>query len=107
MEFQKVIAVEKNIKEINPEKDGRVRILGTIVSKEQNSLIIDDGTGTVRAFTQTDTNQFKDKQLVRITGRIMQNADNFDIQAEIIQNMENLDVDLYNKTEKLWRRLNV
>jgi RNase P/RNase MRP subunit p29 len=107
MEYQRFVAVEKKIKEINAEKDGKVRILGTIVSKEQNSLIIDDGTGTVRVFTQTDTNQFKDKQLVRVIGRVLPNADNFDIQGEIIQNMENLDVDLYNKTEKLWGELNV
>jgi hypothetical protein len=102
-------AVERTIQEIS-EQDFRVRIIGTVVdmSRESQSIIIDDGTGRAVVFFP-DPAQFEEVQegkLYRVFGKVKKD-ENIEIEAELIQDMSNLDVGLYEQvryiTEKLMR----
>ncbi len=43
----------------------------------------------------------KPKQLVRVFGRVIPVESGFELQGEIMQDMSDLDLDLYKKTKKL------
>lgn len=94
-------AYERNIKEINPESDIRVRIIGTIVSKnlDSSSIVIDDGTGQLTVLVSSDElfERTKSGQFVRIIGLVMPYEGGFELRAEIIQDMSLLDKKLYKK----------
>lgn len=107
MEYQRFVAVEKEIKEIKPNEYGRVKIIGTIVNKNNTSFIIDDGTATAKVFLGTiEPEKFNEKDLVCVIGRISPTKEGLEIQAEIIKKLEGFDVKLYRRTQKLWRIIN-
>ncbi|MHA1377256.1 MAG: hypothetical protein ACTSRG_02630 [Candidatus Helarchaeota archaeon] len=99
---KRLIAIEKKINEIN-EKDRKVRILGTIISSNPDFAVIDDGTGTMTVRTE---NPLEERKRYRIIGQIYKKADNkLVMNAEIIQDMEKLNIDLYKKVEKIKLKL--
>ncbi|RLG15762.1 MAG: hypothetical protein DRN71_00440 [Candidatus Nanohalarchaeota archaeon] len=90
------VFVEKNIREIDASSDVKVRVLGTVVSKVDNSIFVDDGTGTVQvAVSQDMALNVSESQLVRVFGRLRLSGDGFDLYGEIVQNMSKLNLKQY------------
>lgn len=80
--------------------DIRVAVTGTIVDKEEETLIIDDGTGNleVEFDLSEDLSDFENGDMVRIIGR--PTGDTMD--GEVIQDFSDFDIDLYEEAlEKL------
>lgn len=99
--------IEKAINEID-EKDFRVRILGTVVDcdEENNSFMVDDGTGRARIFF-TGPGEFPISgtgSLLRVLGKVRKDKE-IEIDAEIIQDMSKLDLGLMNKTKDAIEKL--
>lgn len=91
---------EKSIKEIS-EQDFRIRVLGTVVDKDEanSSALIDDGTGRIAALF-ADPEQLaaaREGRLVRVIGKVRK--DENAIEVEIIQDMSKLDTGLYEQVK--------
>ena len=94
-------AVERNIKEINPETDVRARLLGTVIDKSANSIVLDDGTGKVEILF-AETPYAEQGQMVRVVTRVMPLIDGFECRGETIQVLEDdFDINLYKKTRSM------
>lgn len=104
-EVFRVAAAERKINEIS-EQDIKVKILGTIVAKESGTAMIDDGSGSARVLIQQSTlDMLKEKQLVRVFGRVVPTEDGFEVRADIVQDMSSLNLEAYEKVQKLWREI--
>lgn len=79
------------IKDIN--KSARVSVVGTVIMKDDEEMTIDDGTGQVKVMLNDEVS-FKIKDTIRVIGRVYGNT----IEAEIIQDMNELNTDLYKKS---------
>lgn len=91
----------RNISDIDPRNDIRVRILGTVLSTAEDSIMIDDGSGTTEVFLdQQDLEDIEENSQIRIIGRVLPTPDSFEIQGEIVQPLENDETELYKKTRK-------
>jgi len=90
-------SVERKISGIKPE-DIRVRVMGTVIDKQGNKLVIDDSTGKIEAVFEEPVNTELNK-MVRVFGRVIPIEDGFELQGEIIQDMSQLDLELHKKLE--------
>ena len=95
-QYKRMPAVPRQIREINPEKDVRVRLLGKIIDKSDATIVIDDGSATAEVVLDTDANVSTD-DMIRVFARVIPLEDGMELRAEIIQNMNALDMDLYKK----------
>lgn len=81
------------------EREGRVSILGTVVSKnpELSSFILDDGEDQVLVLTRKvrDFEEIEEGRMVRVLGKIWGEGDEVEIQADFIQNFSEIDKELY------------
>ncbi len=96
-QYRRVPALRKKIKDINPESDMRVTIVGTVVGKNAGSLIVDDGSDTAEIVTDVE------KEIgspVRIIARVLPLETRFELQAEIVQDMKGLNMNLYKLVEE-------
>jgi len=97
--MRRMPSVEKKVSELK-NGDMRVSLIGTVIDKQENRIILDDGTGKVNINFEiappVNINQF-----VRVFGRVVQAGDDIEIDGEIIQDMEKLDKDLYKKVNSL------
>lgn len=95
---KRLVAKERKIKELT-ENDQKVRILGIVVNSTPNSAILDDGTGVIQIRVEQP---LKEKGRYRIIGQVYKKEQNkFEIVAEIIQNMDKLDIQLYQKVNEI------
>lgn len=95
-------AVPKNIEDIDPKDDIRVRVVGTVISKEDSSIAMDDGSGTVEAFLEeSDLEELDENQKIRVLGRVLPTPDSFEIQGEIVQDFEDVDPELRDRVKKV------
>lgn len=95
-------AVPKKISEISPENDIRVRVVGTILSKDEDSITLDDGTSSVEVFFEEDIlNDLEESKRVRVFGRVLPTPDSFELQGEVVQDFEKVDSELYDKVKKV------
>ncbi|MDI6654408.1 MAG: hypothetical protein QME59_00795 [Candidatus Hydrothermarchaeota archaeon] len=97
---------EKSIKEIS-EQDFRVRVLGTVIDRDEvnNSAMIDDGTGRIAALF-ADPEQLaiaREGKLVRVIGKVRK--DENAIEVEIIQDMGKLDTGLYEQVKYISEKM--
>ena len=93
-EFKRLPAIEKRISEIS-DKDIRVSIRGVVIDSEERTVVVDDGSGKVKAtFDEVQTDYPK---IVRVIGRVIPFENGIEIQGEILQNMEKLDLDVFKK----------
>jgi len=89
-------AVLKDIDDITPGEDVRVRIIGTVLETDKDSVMLDDGTGATEVFLdQEDIDSVTEGQRVRIFGRVLPTPDSFELQGEIVQDMSDLDMEQY------------
>ncbi|MFB6100572.1 MAG: hypothetical protein ABEK16_04835 [Candidatus Nanohalobium sp.] len=92
----------KNIDEIEPQSDIRVRIVGTVLSVEEDSVSLDDGTGTVEVFLEDeDLEDVEENQRIRVLGRVLPTPDSFEIQGEIVQDFSDVDQKLHDRVKKV------
>lgn len=92
----------KDIENIDPQSDIRVKIVGTVLSKDADSITVDDGTGSVEAFLEEEEmEKLEEQQRVRVLGRVLPTPDSFEIQGEIVQSFENVDSELYDRVKKV------
>lgn len=104
MQFQNISAIERKISEINPEADSKVRVIGTVVSKAENSFILDDGQGTVQVFADLKILEaIAENKIVRVIGRVSPNESAFDIRAEIVHDMAGFNTKIHDTVQKLWK----
>ncbi len=91
-DIKRLPSVERMISDVS-EKDIRVRVVGTVIDKKDELLIIDDGTGKIKANffepVKTELNQ-----LVRVIGKVIPRDGGVEIQGEILQDMSGLDFGL-------------
>ena len=103
-------ALKKDINDLTSE-DSRVQILGTVIdyvpgivgdSNSLSQMIISDGTAEIKVFIdEIWDREYNIKEKVRVFGTIIPNKnEKFDLNAEIIQDMNALDIDLYNQIRK-------
>ncbi len=94
-------ALEKKISELGKD-DVRVRLLGMVIDRKDNVIVLDDGTGKINVVfpepVKTEANK-----IVRVFGRVIPSEEGFEIQGEILQDMSGLDMSLYEKVSKLER----
>ena len=92
----------KKIEEIDPQSDIRVRITGTVLSIEQDSVSVDDGSGTVEVFLEEeDLDELEESQRIRVLGRVLPTPDSFEIQGEIVQDFSGVDQELHDRVKKV------
>ncbi len=90
MADRRLPSVEKKIADVS-ERDIRIRLLGTIIDKQEDFIVLDDGTGKIKIGGQTT---FDQNQLIRVIGKVVVGENGVEIQSEFIQNMEKLDLEL-------------
>lgn len=95
---RRMVAKEKLIKDIDSQ-DIRVRILGTVIDKNNDSIIIDDGSGKLE-ISFDEMPDVKTGQLVRIIARILPLAKGFEARGEVFQDLEGFDIKLYKKAKE-------
>ncbi len=102
-------AIEKRIKDVDPALDRRVRLVGTVISRDaaNGMIVIDDGTGKVNAFFDDlrvieKLDSYKEGDPALVVGRLAQTAEGFDLNGEVIRSVKGLDFGLLEKVrEKL------
>jgi len=99
-QFKRAPAVEKKIIDINPEKDIRVRIIGSVIDKGAGSIFVDDGSGSGEIIVE-DPDEFEVGDPVIVLARVLPLEDDYELRAEIIKKAKNFDINLYRlATEK-------
>ncbi len=82
--------------------DTRIRVVGLVVDKKEAELVLDDGSGQITVF-------FDDPALatgievgskVRIFGTPLNVGGKHELQAEIIQRVDKLDLELYDEARR-------
>ena len=96
---RRLAAFDRNVSDIVKD-DVRVRIVGMVIDKKDNVVVLDDGTGKINVVFDEPVNAEVNKN-VRIMGRVMPTEKGFEIQGEILQDMSGLDLGLYKKVRSL------
>ncbi len=88
----------RKIKDID-EDEIRISLIGAVVSKKDFEFVLDDGTGQIEVMCEEDAD-FKEGDLVRVVGRLFTDI----VQAEIVRKIEDMDMELYNKSYPLIKK---
>ena len=81
------------ISQIN-KNDSRFSLVGNITTIKENFFILDDGEAKVEIFSE----QPVERKLVRVFCSVSDNI----LKADVIQNLEGLDMNLFKKIEDLY-----
>lgn len=104
----KNIYIKKKINEINPDIDYKVKVMGLVVDKNDDTIVIDDGNNKLKVFvdpeiiTKIDIHQF-----VAVFGSTIPSDNGFDLKSDVIQDLTGLDLNLYKKVDELYKNLGV
>ena len=100
---------EKSLKEVDIEKDDRIKVLGTIVNLdyENSSFDIDDSSGRTTVIVKNSElmKGLKLGQFVRVFGRVVPYEGGFEIIADLIQDMNNLNKEILKEYLELKKSL--
>ncbi len=91
-------AKEKLVSEIL-QNDIRVRILGTVIDKNESSIIVDDGSGRLEIMMEGQNPEMG--KMVRVVTRILPMTGGFEARAECVQDMTGFDVELYRRAREI------
>ncbi|MEM0473544.1 MAG: hypothetical protein QXF88_02385 [Candidatus Aenigmatarchaeota archaeon] len=98
----------KRINEVDPDIDYKVKIIGLIVDKSDNSIILDDGKDKVKVYVEVDQSEnLSIHQLVAVFGSTIPSEDGFELKADIVQDLTSLNLNLYKKVHELYKKLGV
>ncbi len=96
--YQRLPAKDIMIKDISPDKDVRIRITGTIIDKTPEKIIIDDSSGNKEVLSPKElTKDFETGDVVRVFCRVTALEKGYQLQAELIQDMNELDIEKYRR----------
>ena len=100
--------IEKKISDLD-EMDSKVRIMGFLVDKKENTIVLDDGSGKIKIFTDATNiiDNLNINQFVRIFGSIIPVENDIELRADIIQDLSGFNIDLFKKTKELYNKLEV
>jgi len=90
----------KKISEINQRTDFKVALVGKVLSTASNSFILDDGTGKAEIITEAVLEQGK---IVRAFCSIVSEQ----LKADVIQDFNDFDLNLFMKIQNLYRKAGV
>lgn len=97
-DFKRMPAVERAVSDITPQ-DIRVRVTGTVLDKQGDRIVLDDGTGKINVnFSQPV--ETEPQKLVRVFGKVISVESGFELEGEIIQDMSGLDLGLWKKVRE-------
>jgi hypothetical protein len=101
--------VKKKIEEINPETDLKVKIMGFVVDKKDDTIILDDGSKKVKVFVDDPSivERMNINQLIRVFGSTLPTDEGFEIKADATQDLSNLNINLFKKVEELYNKMGV
>lgn len=89
----------------------RCRILGKIIDKTDNTLLLDDGTGIIEVMINEDLTKINSPleigQDVFVFGKVIKIDGNYKVFADIIREIKNLNIRQYRKVMKLWKESEV
>ena len=99
----------RKIPEINPDVDLKVKILGFVVDRKGDTIVLDDGSGKTKVFVDIPgiMESIKINQLIRVLGSTLPTEDGFEIKADAVQDLSNLNINLYKKVEELYNKVGV
>jgi len=96
--YQRMLpSVERKVSDTK-EDDIRVRVLGTVIDKSGNSVVLDDGTGTITANFDGPV-KAEVKQLARVFGRVVNTSGGLELMGEVLQDMSGLDMELRKRVD--------
>ncbi|MEK6909675.1 MAG: hypothetical protein AABW61_01200 [Candidatus Aenigmatarchaeota archaeon] len=86
--------IPKQISEVKP-TDSRVSLIGNVVNVGENSFILDDGTGKIEVISEMPVERNK---LFRVFCSVIDEK----LKADVVQDMEGLDLNLFKKVKELY-----
>jgi len=101
--------LKKIISEINPDTDLKVKLIGFVVDKKGDTIVLDDGSGKINVFVDIPSvmEKINVNQIVRIFGSTLPTESGFEIKADLVQDLSNLNINLYKKVEELYKEMGV
>ena len=96
---RRIPCADRRVSEIRPD-DVRVRILGTVIDRDDTRVVVDDGTGRISAVFDKAP-EVEINQMVRVFGRLVPMEQGFELQADILQDMSGLDLSLYKRVSSV------
>lgn len=106
-QYKRRVAKEKTIGEIEQD-DIRVKVLGKVIDKKENIFILDDGSGSAEVMYDPEVIQknFNINDTVKVFARILlAENNNVQLQAEALQNINDLNLDLYRRIKDVVRNV--
>jgi len=101
-QMRRAPARPKKIEDIDPQNDIRLRIIGAVLSKEKDSISLDDGSGSVEVFLEDEQmDDLEEGMRVRVFGRVLPTPDSFELQGEVLQDFSEVDPELYDRVKKV------
>ncbi|MDP4012487.1 MAG: hypothetical protein Q8R00_02675 [Candidatus Nanoarchaeia archaeon] len=94
--FKRKPYIEKFVKDLSIQ-DFKVSVSGIIVTKSNNSFLLDDGTGQIQVIAAN----IPDFEYIRVFGKLLPTEAGFEIDSEIIQDLSKIDKTLYKKVKEL------
>lgn len=94
-------ATPVKVSEVSP-RAGRVQLVGKVVELSEDRLLLDDGTGSVRVLFE-NLSRVEDLDAgvtVRVFGSPLSLEEGFELHAEIVQRLDELDLDLYREVRE-------
>ncbi|MBU5537204.1 MAG: hypothetical protein QW818_02055 [Candidatus Aenigmatarchaeota archaeon] len=91
--------IPKQISEVNP-KDLRVSIVGKVIAASNNSFILSDDTGKIEIISDS---QVEKGRLVRVFCSVIEEK----LKADVIQDLEGLDLNLFKKVKELYNKAGI
>ncbi|MBL7147898.1 MAG: hypothetical protein ISS82_03670 [Nanoarchaeota archaeon] len=76
----------------------KVAVLGVIVNKDDNNLVIDDNTGILQVDVEND---FNVNDYVRVFGNLIKIDDKLVLKGDFIQDLNKINKELYKKVRDL------
>jgi hypothetical protein len=100
---KRVASAERRISDIAPDKDIRVRILGTVLDASESTILVDDGSGKaeVQFDSDEDVKDLRQGQTVRIIARVLPLIDGFALRGEAVEDMSGFDMQLYKRARDI------
>ena len=93
-------AKPRKISEIS-ESDIRVRVIGKVIDRKESGIVLDDGTASAEIVIEPETasnaGEIELHDVLSVICRVIPLDGRNELRAEIIQDMSNLDMELYRK----------
>ncbi|MFB6075647.1 MAG: OB-fold nucleic acid binding domain-containing protein [Candidatus Aenigmatarchaeota archaeon] len=103
-DIKRAVTNFKKIEDID-EDDIRVSVIGTLVSKDDEALIVDDGSGNLEVSLLEMENSehvedLKTGQIIRVVGKL-DRGEGLELRGEAVQDFSEFDLNMYEKAKKL------